>query len=173
MPTKAPDTPTLEDRVRALEDRLAIYQLMMSHPPAVDGGATDVWAQAWTKDAEFDRGPPDPEAHSGNYEGSYGLDVIIKEMSGPEIQAAREAGLAHMTTVPYLIVAGDKATATNYTLVFGYEKQGFRIRRLVANRWNLERRADGWKIRHRALRLLDGNKEARDILRQGVEAGIL
>jgi hypothetical protein len=172
MATEKSNTATLEERVHALEDRLEIYQLMMSHPPAVDGGATDFWARVWTDNAEFDRGLADPDAHSGNYEGSYGVETIIQEMSGPELQAAREAGLAHMTTVPYLTLNGDKAIATNYTLVFGYEKQGFRIRRLVANRWDLERHAEGWKIKRRALRLLDGNKEARDILRQGVEASV-
>lgn len=163
------DLARLQARVEALEDRLAIYQLMVSHPPAVDGGAIDRWAQAWTPDAEFDRGAPDPEAHSGDYAGTYGLDVILKEMSGSELETARDAGLAHMTTIPYLNVSADTAVATNYTFVLGYENPGFRIRRIVANRWDLERHTGKWKIRKRTLRLLDGSKDARDLLRRGVE----
>jgi len=161
----------LERRVRSLEDRLAIYQLMMSHPPAIDSGARDFWARAWTEDAELDRGVPDPEAHSGNYQGTYGLATILKEMSGPEIQAAREAGLSHLTTVPYLTVIGRTAVATNYTLVFSFDNGSFRIRRVVANRWDLVRDSRRWKIKRRKLRLLDGSPEARDVLREGIERG--
>jgi hypothetical protein len=166
---KKSGTAALEKRVRALEDRLAIYQLMMSHPPAIDSGARDFWARAWTKDGELDRGPPDPEAHSGNYQGTYDLATILKEMSGPEIQAARAAGLSHLTTIPYLTIKGATAVATNYTLVFGFDKSSFRIRRLVANRWDLVRDGGRWKIKRRKLRLLDGSAEARQVLRDGIE----
>ena len=32
---------TLEDRVRAIEDRLEIYNLIASHPPSADTGGSD------------------------------------------------------------------------------------------------------------------------------------
>ena len=46
--------------------------------------------------------------------------------------------------------------------------RGFRIHRMTANRWELVRTAQGWKIKHRRLRQLDGSEPARDILRKAI-----
>jgi hypothetical protein len=161
---------SLEKRLRAVEDHLEIIQLMMSHPPAIDGRALDYWDSALTADSTIDRGPPDPEKHSGDWQGEYGKKQIMQEVAGPELQAAREKGLAHMTTVPFITVKGDAATAINYTHVLGFENGSFRIRRVVANRWDLHREKARWKIKRRTLRLMDGKPEARELLRKGVEA---
>jgi hypothetical protein len=159
----------LQRRLRAVEDRLEIIQLMMSHPPAIDGRALGYWSAALTDDSTIDRGPPDPEKHSGDYKGEYGKKEIMEEVAGPELQASREKGLAHMTTVPYITIKGNEAVAINYTHVLGFENGSFRIRRVVANRWELRRQAARWKIRRRTMRLMDGKPEAREILRKGVE----
>jgi hypothetical protein len=42
---------TLEDRVRAVEDTLAIYHLIASHPPAADTGTDRYYRDAFTPDA--------------------------------------------------------------------------------------------------------------------------
>jgi hypothetical protein len=47
---------TLEDRIREIEDRLEIYNLVASHPPSADTGVRDHIERAWTEDGEFDRG---------------------------------------------------------------------------------------------------------------------
>ncbi len=159
----------LETRLVALEDRLAIFQLMASHPPAIDAGVKEYWAQTWTDDSWFDRGPQDPQAHSGNYSGIYGKETLLEEFMSPEIEANRAHGLAHLTTTPFLTLTGDYAIATNYTLVFGFENPGFGIRRLVANRWELVKDVSKtWRIKSRTLRLLDGDPDARRILRDGI-----
>lgn len=46
--------------------------------------------------------------------------------------------------------------------------KGFRIHRMTANRWDLVRTPQGWKIKHRTLRQLDGSEPARAILRQAI-----
>jgi hypothetical protein len=46
--------------------------------------------------------------------------------------------------------------------------KGFRIHRMTANRWDLVRTPQGWKIEHRTLRQLDGSEPARAILRQAI-----
>jgi hypothetical protein len=47
----------LEQRIRAIEDRLEIYNLIASHPPSADTGA-DYYAEVtYTDDGVFDRGP--------------------------------------------------------------------------------------------------------------------
>lgn len=45
---------------------------------------------------------------------------------------------------------------------------GFRIHRVGANRWELKRTTDGWKVTRRTLRPLDGSEGARELLRQAV-----
>lgn len=43
-----------------------------------------------------------------------------------------------------------------------------RIHRVGANRWELKRTKDGWKVTRRTLRPLDGSEGARELLRQAV-----
>ncbi len=76
---------------------------------------------------------------------------------------------------------GDAAYVTSYLQILhpdalgddrelpnhGYSR-GFRIHRVVANRWTLTRTPEGWKIKSRKLRPLDGSGPARDILEQAL-----
>jgi hypothetical protein len=45
---------------------------------------------------------------------------------------------------------------------------GFRIHRVGANRWELKRSKDGWKVVRRTLRPLDGTDDARALLRKAI-----
>jgi hypothetical protein len=54
------DARTLEQRLRLIEDRFEIYNLVGSHPPSADTGAADYTASVWTEDGVFDRGPEFP-----------------------------------------------------------------------------------------------------------------
>jgi hypothetical protein len=45
---------------------------------------------------------------------------------------------------------------------------GFRIHRVGANRWELRRGEDGWKVTRRTLRPLDGSDDARALLREAI-----
>jgi hypothetical protein len=45
---------------------------------------------------------------------------------------------------------------------------GFRIHRVGANRWELKRGENGWTVTRRTLRPLDGNDEARALLRRAI-----
>ena len=47
---------------------------------------------------------------------------------------------------------------------------GFRIHRASANRWDLVRTADGWKVKRRMLRPLDGGNDARELLTEALAA---
>jgi len=161
--------PSLEERVQALEDKLAIYQLIMSYPLAVDSRSVDFAASVWTEDGTFDRGAADPKQHSGHFEGAYGIEAILKEVGGPALQAAREAGLCHIMTAPQIEIRGDEAAATGYTLMVARDGDEFRVRRPTANRWDLVRDGDRWKIKRRTLRLLDGSPQARELLGRAVK----
>ena len=47
----------LERRLRAIEDRLEIYNLIAGHPPSADTGAAAMPKSVYTEDGVFDRGP--------------------------------------------------------------------------------------------------------------------
>jgi hypothetical protein len=166
-------TRSLEDRLRAIEDRLEIYDLIASHPPSADTGGKDHIAASWVDDGVFDRG--------GNLSSPRGRDAISDQVLSPEHQAAIARGLAHFTGLPHVVIDGDSAIVTSYLQILVPQTQGdpvevpnhgsskgFRVHRLTANRWELVRTREGWKIKHRTLRPLDGSGGARQILQQAI-----
>jgi SnoaL-like domain len=164
---------TLEQRIKAIEDRLEIYNLIASHPPSADTGA-DYYAEAtYTEDGVFDRGP--------GLSGGSGNKAIAANLKSPGHQAAIAGGLAHFTGLPYIEIDGDAAVVTSYLQILTPNKsgeaievpnhgasRGYHIHRVVTNRWELMRTAEGWKIKRRSLRLVDGSEPSREILRQAL-----
>jgi hypothetical protein len=160
---------SLEDRIRAIEDRLEIYNMIASHPPSADTGGKDHIAACWVEDGVFDRG----EALSS----PRGREALANQVMTPEHQAAIAGGLAHFTGLPHVAIDGDTAVVTSYLQILVPQTQGdpvevpnhgkgrgFRIHRMTANRWELVRTPQGWKFKHRSTRQLDGSEPARRIL---------
>ena len=160
----------LEQRIRTIEDRLEIYNLIASHPPSADTGGRDHVAACWVEDGVFDRGE--------NLSSPRGRDTIAEHVLTAPHQAAIERGLAHFTGLPYVQIDGDTAMVISYLQILVPQTQGepvevpnhgsgkgFRVHRMVANRWDLVRTSEGWKIKQRTLRQLDGSEPARKILR--------
>jgi hypothetical protein len=167
----APANRSLEERMRAIEDRLEIYNIIASHPPSADTGGNEHISASWVEDGVFDRGDPP----------SRGRAAIAEEVLSPDHQAAIARGLAHFTGLPHVAISGDTAVVTSYLQVVVPQPQGdpvdvpnhgsskgFRIHRMTANRWELVRTPQGWKIKQRTLRQLDGSEPARKILRQAI-----
>jgi hypothetical protein len=165
---------TLEDRLRAVEDTLAIYHLIASHPPAADTGSDGYYRAAFMPDGVIDLGGG--KAANGN-------EAIAAVVKTPEHQAAIAGGLCHFAGLPRVELSGDTAVAISYLQVIAPDREakpvelsghglssGYRIHRLGANRWDLKRTKDGWKVTRRAYRMLDGTEGARELLRQAVTA---
>ena len=85
-------TPSQEDRLQAIEDRLAIYTLIASHPPSADTAAANYTREVYTEDGVFDRGP--------KLEGAKGVDAIASFTLKPEHKEAIQGGLAHIARLP-------------------------------------------------------------------------
>ncbi|MPZ47367.1 MAG: nuclear transport factor 2 family protein [Betaproteobacteria bacterium] len=163
---------TLEQRLRAIEDRLNILNLIASHPPSADTGADYFTRAVYVEDGAMDL---------GGGKGASGNAAIAAIVKTPEHQAAIAGGLAHFAGLPRIDIDGDTAVVTSYLQILtpdnGAEpvavpghgaSKGFRIHRVGANRWELVRTPQGWKITRRTLRPLDGSEPARDILRQAL-----
>ncbi len=167
-----PNERTTDERLRAIEDRLEIYNLVASHPPSADTGA-DYYSRAiYLEDGSMDL---------GGGKGAVGNEAIAAIVKTPEHQAAIAGGLAHFASLPHVSIDGDTAVATSYLQILmphptaepielsGHgTTRGFRIHRVGANRWELVRTAEGWKIKRRTLRPLDGTAPARELLKSAL-----
>ena len=166
---------SLEQRLRAIEDRLDIYNLIAGHPPSTDTGASRYAEAAYTEDAVFDRGP--------DLSGAVGNKAIGANLQSAGHQAAIAGGIAHFTGLPHVTVNGDSAVVVSYLQILTPNKsgepvevpnhgasRGYHIHRVVTNRWDLVRTPSGWKIKRRTLRLVDGSEPSREILRGALPA---
>lgn len=160
---------TLEQRLAAVEDRLAIYNLIAAHPPSADTGSDDFARAVYVEDGELDL---------GGGKGARGNDAIAAGMTSAGHQAALVYGLAHVTGLPHVEIDGDTAVVTSYLQILAPHPsaepvevpnhgttRGWRVHRVGANRWELVRTAAGWKIKRRTMRTLDGSEPARELLR--------
>lgn len=165
---------TIEERIRMIEDQLAIYNLIASHPPGADTGAGEFVASVWAENGVFDRGAEFPRPS--------GRAAIAQGSSNPEHHRAIDQGIAHFAGLPYVRIEGDTAVAISYLQILVPDRvgpvfevpnhgssRGFHVHRVSANRWEFVRTSEGWKISRRTLRPLDGTAEARDILRGALE----
>jgi SnoaL-like domain len=163
---------TLEQRLREIEDRLEILNLIASHPPSADTGADYFTRAVYVEDGSMDL---------GGGKGASGNEAIAAIVTTPEHKAAIAGGLAHFAGLPRIEIDGDNAVVTSYLQILtpdnGSEpvavpghgaSKGFRIHRVGANRWELVRTPQGWKIKRRILRPLDGSEPAREVLRQAL-----
>jgi|SRR5689334_19766150 len=76
----------LEDRLRTVEDTLAIYRLIASHPPAADTGNDRYYRNAFASDGAVDL---------GGGKGATGNEAIGAIVKTPEHEAAIAGGLCH------------------------------------------------------------------------------
>ncbi len=104
----------LEQRIRAIEDRLEIYNLIASHPPSADTGDA-AWAEAaYTEDGVFDRGP--------GLVGATGNKALGALLQSDGHQAAIAGGLAHFAGLPYVQIDGDEAVVISYLQILTPKK---------------------------------------------------
>jgi hypothetical protein len=174
MQSQSATSRTIEDRIRAIEDRLEILNLIASHPPSADSAADYFTRSVYTDDGVIDL---------GGGKGASGNEKIAGMVNEPGHQAAITGGLAHFAGLPRIEIDGDRAIVTSYLQIITphptaepYEvpnhgvTKGFRIHRVGANRWELVRTSAGWKIKRRTLRPLDGTEPAREILRSALKS---
>ena len=163
---------TLEDRLRAVEDTLAIYHLIASHPPAADTGTDSYYRNAFMPDGVIDLGGG--KAANGN-------EAIAAMVNTPEHQAAIAGGLCHFAGLPRVELDGDTRDGdllfADHHAAQGRRADGSLRPRLIERlshpprrRQPLGAQAHQGRLEGDAARLrpLDGSDGARDLLRQAV-----
>jgi hypothetical protein len=146
----------LADRVKQLEDQVAIGRLIARYGPAVDSGSAAAAARLWTDDGVF-AAPP-----HGVWTGH---DEIAGMVNGAGHQGLINNGVGHVLTAPLIALDGDEATAWNYALNIRWDgpQDRFWVARVSANRWRLRRTSGGWQFTDRTSRTLDGAPESRAV----------
>ena len=99
----------LERRVQALEDQLAICQLIATYGPAVDSESAEAVGELWAVDGVYDPGGVSP------YVGRAAVGGLVH---GERHQAYLEAGCAHVLSAPQVSIGGDVAVAVNHSRVY-------------------------------------------------------
>lgn len=163
----------IETRLRIVEDKLAIYQLLASHPPSADTGAADYTISAYCEDGVFDRGP--------TLDGANGATEVAAFLLRPEHREAISGGLAHFTGLPLIDLRDATAIVTSYLMIVHLDHEGaprilanhgvsmgYRIHRAVVNRWELARETGHWLIARRTLLPVDGSDIHQELLRRGL-----
>lgn len=159
---------SIEERVREIEDRLEIINLIAGHPPGADSASRAYAASFWTEDGIIDMGGDRPAT---------GYDGMISVLDTPAFKTAQAQGICHFAGLPYIEIDGDKAVAISYLQILAADpdgkpfelaahgiSKGFRVLRLSANRWELVRMKEGWRIARRTMRAMD-TPQSRDLLR--------
>ena len=147
---------TVEERLLALEDRQAIYQVVCGYGYSVDGCNAESVGDRYVEDGVYAVGD------MPSWVGRDAIAAITRDSGHLKLIGA---GCAHMSSLPFVVIDGDRAIATCHTMVPMHGENGFFIGRLSASRIELVREADGtWRIVHRQNFMLDGKPEGPALL---------
>lgn len=142
-------------RIRALEDRDAIRDLIAGYGPLADSGDAEGIAALWVEDGAY--------AVGGMWE-ARGHEAIADLIRGPIHQQLMADGCAHLLGPVAIHLDGDHAIARGHGVLLRRQGDANEIFRMSANRWELVRTADGWRVLRRDNALLDGTEAARVLL---------
>lgn len=146
----------IERRLRRLEDQTAIYQLVCGYGYAADGLNGEAIGDFYAEDGVYAVGDV------GVFQGR---DAVAGIMGRPSHLEYVHSGCAHVSTLPYVVIDGDRAVATCHTALLRHGDGAFYIARLSASRIQLSRKADGgWQIDHRQNEVLQGDKAGPSLL---------
>lgn len=142
-------------RLRALEGREAIRELIARYGPLADSGDAASVAALFAEDGVYAVGG------MGEAKGRAAIAALI---SGPVHQSLMADGCAHVLTSPVIELDGDRSIARCHSVVFRHDEGEWIPVRVAANRWDLARGAFGWQVTRRDNMLLDGSAAARLLL---------
>ncbi len=148
----------LEARLGELEDQQAIAALISSYGPLVDAGCADEVAEMWTTDGVYDV----DEMYMGDQ------SAIHDMVTGDLHQGLIGTGATHFLGPAHVTVDGDTARAVCHSILLVHHKDRYYPARAGANLFHLVRTPQGWKVKHRTTRALDGRTESRALLSAGV-----
>jgi 3-phenylpropionate/cinnamic acid dioxygenase small subunit len=131
-----------DDAVRELVDRAAIRDLLLRYAHGVDRRDLDAVAACFTADA--------------SYKGSLGEGSIEVALRALRERMGQYSSTMHLVANQLVSIDGDRADSETYAIAYHQLAEGEERRSLaVGVRYldRLVRRADGWRICHREVKL--------------------
>ena len=156
------DHQLVEKRLQHAEDRLAIFQLMAGYGPQVDGNCQRDAANVWTEDGVY-------ELDQKRFEGRA---TIVHMLENDQSRELVDSGSAHVISLPHITVDGDTAVATCTSRLYRYDGGDFRVLRATANRWELVRTPQGWRVKCRVNKTLNGSQESQALFRRAISSSL-
>jgi SnoaL-like protein len=152
---------TLERRLQAAEDQLAILNLLNSYGPLVDSGTAEPAADLWIEGGGYN-------FSGGTSQGTRleAPDRLVAMYRSDGHMGLVNTGCSHLTATPVVTVNGDEAKALGYTFVILREGERWFVFRAAINEWKLTRTPDGWRIVERFNRTLTGNEDSHEVMRR-------
>lgn len=135
---------TLETRLAAVEDTLAILQLEGAYSPAWDSGDADAWANLFTEDGVFEL------VEVGGVPGTTvrGADALRRFC----VEFTAHTSGIHLLNTPSIVLDGDEATArVHFEFRAGASNDAEARHSHVAGHYSVtyRRTPDGWRMAHR------------------------
>lgn len=146
---------TLSARLRAIEDREAIRELVARYGPLADSGDAAGVAALWQEEGAYE---------VLGFAAARGRAEIAALIDSAEHRALMADGCAHLLGPLAIEIDGDRAAARGHSIVFRRRGEDYIVYRVSANCWTFARTADGWHVAHRTNALLDGSEAARMLL---------
>ena len=143
-------------RVQQLEDHAAIVRLISAYGPAADRSDGAAIRQLFSEDGTY-------ELEGWSFDHQSMEQTVQTDLHARYVLA----GSAHVMSLPHIRLMGDRAVAINYSQVFVSEGDHWLVDRCAANRWELVRTTDGWRISRRVNRLLNGSDASVQLLADG------
>lgn len=150
----------LEKRLQAAEDHLEILNLLSRYGPLVDSGSGQAAAALWIEGGHYNHGMPGGENAIKEARGD--LAAMFESESH---QCMVAGGVSHLTATPRIIIEGDVAEAIGYSYVIVRDGESWAVWRAAVNYWSLLRTPEGWCIKERLNRAVDGSEESLMIMR--------
>jgi ketosteroid isomerase-like protein len=145
---------SIEERLQAVEDRLEIYNVVSAWGPAADGCNLNAMGRIFSEDAIWD---------NRDYRYIEGLANIRDLLNSADHRTLTDNGAAHVGNLPHVELDGDRAIATNYSVVVGRREDQPAVVRVTVSRIYLSRGFDGWRINRRIIDPLDGRASSREL----------
>lgn len=151
----------LEARLKKAEDHLEILNLISAYGPLADSCSVDEVTAQWINGGGYNYGKPDGGAV--RLAAPEELRHVWEQQGHVELT---RTGSAHMAATPKISVKGDEADAVGYSLVIKREGDRWFVWRAAINHWALVRTADGWRVKEKFNRTLDGSDESHEVMKR-------
>ena len=152
----------VEARLRTAEDKLEIMRLVNNYGPLADSGSSKEAAELWVEDGVYDVGGSDVSPSHR----TIGHEKLMAIYDSPGHQELIHTGSAHFIGPLSITVDGDTAEAVAFSTVIKKEGERWILWRAAINHFELVRTPDGWRMKVRTNRVLNGSEVSHNLMRK-------